>query len=565
MNIFEDTNPRGLKELLSQIDNGEAALPDFQRDFVWDPNATQELIISIASGYPAGSLLRIRNTRDYFKPREFAGAATLTEKPTYLTLDGQQRLTSLYQAFYGKGTYGYYLRIGDLIDGTDFEDSIFHIRLNARRGRDAGKAKRYAKFEVQARELVLPLSVILGKRYGFGRWADDVAETAPSDSERKAMKDRLREVGETWIKNIEDYKFPVVTLSDQTPDDAVCTIFETLNRTGVKLSAFDLLTARVYPKKVRLREWWDAARKEYPIIADFNVDPYYLLQAIALLNPKRARSCKRSDVLKLQADDLRRLWKTAVKGMAEALKMLREECGVFVPDWLPYNTMLVPMAAIATKLKKYRGPQQGANRQKVLRWFWCSIFGQTYESAANSQSAKDLVEVQAWMGSGDEPESVHGFEFDTSSLLEVTPRQRAVYRGVIALILRNRPRDFHSASPLTPIRMKEEKIEDHHIFPQGWFKEYGMDDAYKDCVLNRTLIDRVTNARLGKRAPSDYLQEIAGRLENQALKDMLESHLLPPDLLSPLMKDGFDDFLLWRQEAIAAQINFVTGLSNRES
>ena len=39
MNIFEDTNPRDLKELLSQIGNGEAALPDFQRDFVWDPNA----------------------------------------------------------------------------------------------------------------------------------------------------------------------------------------------------------------------------------------------------------------------------------------------------------------------------------------------------------------------------------------------------------------------------------------------------------------------------------------------------------------------------------------------
>ena len=45
MSLFEDTNPRELKELLSQIHNREAALPDFQRDFVWDPNATQELIV----------------------------------------------------------------------------------------------------------------------------------------------------------------------------------------------------------------------------------------------------------------------------------------------------------------------------------------------------------------------------------------------------------------------------------------------------------------------------------------------------------------------------------------
>lgn len=560
MSIFEDTNPRDLKELLLQIHTGEAALPDFQRSFVWDPKATQELIISVASGYPAGSLLRILNTRDYFKPREVAGTDPLKRKPTYLILDGQQRLTSLYQVFYGKGEYRYYLRIGDLIDGTDFDDAIFHVRVNARRGRDAGKAKRYAQFEIQARELILPLSVVFGKRYGFGHWADDVAETTSSDSERRAMKDKLREVGETWIKNIEDYQFPVVTLSGRTPDDAVCTIFETLNRTGVKLTAFDLLTARVYPKKVGLREWWDTAQNEYPIIADFNIDPYYLLQACALL---KARSCKRSDVLKLQADDIREFWTSAVEGMTGALKLLREGCGVLVPDWLPYATMLVPMSAIAIGLRKYRGPQQGANRQKILRWFWCSVFGQTYESAANSQSAKDFTEVRAWMAGKDEPESVRDFKFDPLSLLEVTPRQRAVYRGVTALILRNQPRDFHNAAPLTPARMKEEKIEDHHVFPKGWFKEHKMDETYRDCVLNRTLIDRTTNARLGKRPPSDYLQEIAGHLENQTLKEMLESHLLPSNLSSPLMKDGFDDFLLWRQDAIANQISLVTGLSSK--
>ena len=49
MSLFEDTNPRELKELLGQIHSREAALPDFQRDFVWDPNATQELVVSIAS------------------------------------------------------------------------------------------------------------------------------------------------------------------------------------------------------------------------------------------------------------------------------------------------------------------------------------------------------------------------------------------------------------------------------------------------------------------------------------------------------------------------------------
>lgn len=63
MSLFEDTNPRALKELLAEIQSGQMVLPDFQRDFVWEPSATRELIVSIACNYPAGSLLRVRDAQ----------------------------------------------------------------------------------------------------------------------------------------------------------------------------------------------------------------------------------------------------------------------------------------------------------------------------------------------------------------------------------------------------------------------------------------------------------------------------------------------------------------------
>src|SRR4051812_45516118 len=104
MSLFEDTNPRALKELLSEVNNRTMVLPDFQRDFVWEPGATQELVVSIANNYPAGSILRVREAKQVFAAREFEGAPTLGKsKYTFLVLDGQQRLTSLYQAFYGVG------------------------------------------------------------------------------------------------------------------------------------------------------------------------------------------------------------------------------------------------------------------------------------------------------------------------------------------------------------------------------------------------------------------------------------------------------------------------------
>ena len=158
MSIFEDTSPRALKDLLAEIHNRTAALPDFQRDFVWEPGATQDLIVSIANNYPAGTILRVRDLRCLFAAREFEGAPPLNgAKHTFLVLDGQQRLTSLYQAFYGVGEHRYFLNLRKLLDTkppgeVDFEEAIIHVRAKTK------WAKLREDFEVQARDLLLPLS-----------------------------------------------------------------------------------------------------------------------------------------------------------------------------------------------------------------------------------------------------------------------------------------------------------------------------------------------------------------------------------------------------------------------
>src|SRR5579883_1813629 len=134
MSLFEDTNPHTLKNLLSEIHSRAMVLPDFQRDFVWEPGATQELIISIANNYPAGSILRVRDAKRVFAAREFEGAPVLgNQKHTFLVLDGQQRLTSLYQAFYGVGEHRYFIDLRGLLCDKDFEECIFHLRATSKR------------------------------------------------------------------------------------------------------------------------------------------------------------------------------------------------------------------------------------------------------------------------------------------------------------------------------------------------------------------------------------------------------------------------------------------------
>lgn len=548
--LFEDTNPRELKELLAQVHAREAVLPNFQRDFVWDPNATQELIVSIASNFPAGSILRIRNTRQLFDCRAFEGAPDIGERvPTYLILDGQQRLTSLYQAFYGVGDHRYFVDLKKLLNGEDFEEAIFHIRAKRR------QCRKLETFEVQAAELILPLGVLKGGSGGFAAWKTKVARTRNGE-ERDRLEDALDTIPQKYVQTVDDYRFPVVTLADTTGADAVCTIFETLNRTGVRLSPFELLTARFWPQGISLRTLWERAQAAHPTIADFEVDPYYLLQAVTLLS-RPTPSCKRGDVLDLSSESITEWWEKAAQALDHALRMLREDCGLLVPQWLPYNTLLIPLTAVLARHPTPAGPAAHEHRAKLVRWFWCSVFGQIYENAPNSQAARDVTELGNWLSGGKEPASVSSLRFDPRILRDTTPKQRALYRGVICLILSNHPRDFHSGQPLTGKLIVDSHVDDHHVFPFDYLKSDQTPVRLRDCVLNRTLIDRTTNQRIGKKAPSRYLREIGGDVCSR----ILPTHLLPPAESGPLWLDLFEPFLAWRQDVLWKQIMVKTGLT----
>lgn len=539
--------------LLLGIHNRDVALPDFQRDFVWDPRATEELIESITQNYPAGSLLRIKNSSTFFfAPREVSGAPALNgQVPAYLVLDGQQRLTSLYQAFYGKGSHRYFLNLQSLLDGNDLEDSVFHLR-------ESVAIRRYGRIDQQAKALVLPMSVVFSSTLDFEEWLDQIlVERDESDAELSNLKTALRSLKKKWINTIEDYQFPVVTLAEDTEPEAVCTIFETLNRTGVKLSVFDLLAARFWVEEIKLRELWDIAKVKHTILEHFKVDPYYILQSITIYSARGAPSCKRGDVLKLSGEDIQEGWDPVVKGMVDVLHMLQDECGVVHPKWLPYNPMLIPAAATFAKHERVQGPKKGAIRSRLKRWFWCSVFSQVYEQGANSQAVKDATELSNWIAGGSAPDSVRDFKFESDVLRETTPRQRGIYRGCVALILRDEARDFHSGQKITAKLLRDSEIDDHHVFPKGFLND-NVSTTLRDCVLNRTLIDKVTNQKISNKSPSLYLSEIEDELGTEHLKKILRSHVLPSGENSSLREDRFDDFLEGRQSRLLQTINNAT-------
>ena len=538
-----ETHPRRLTKMLDDLHAGQLALPNFQRSFVWSPDATRELIVSMIRTFPAGALLFLRRGGAAFEARPAEEAPGLTAEPFELVLDGQQRLTSLYQALFGVGASRFFLDIGALISGADINDAV--------RVFSAERAAPFQSLDAQANALMMPVVAVRGS--GASDWRDEVIDRR-NDEDRRRVRSILKEVEQAFIKPLADYAFPVTVLPQSTELEAVCTIFETLNRTGKPLTPFELISARAFAGGHSLRDLWDVALDIHPILADFDVEPYYVLQVIAL---RLGASCQRRDILGLDPADIAHEWDEACADTASAVELLRNECGVLLGKWLPYRPMLIPLAAAWRAVERGSGPERGARRAKLKRWFWCACFKGEYESSSATLAERDTPVLRAWLTVGDEPPVVASFGWDAATWRDVTVRQKGLYRATIALTLTEQPRDFHTGSPLTPNVIEASKVDDHHVFPRAYLKDIGRPNEV-DCVLNHCLIDRETNRSIGKKPPSHYLGEIRSALGDD-LDGVLASHRLPTGERSPLQSDDFDEFLSWRLEELADALAEQTG------
>src|SRR5439155_4949457 len=131
---------------------------------------------------------------------EGAPALSKGTTPSYLILDGQQRLTSLYQAFYGVGEHRYYLDLAALEAGKDLEDCAFYLRANE------GNA-RFGTIEKQAAALVFPLGLLFGDS-GFADWATKVQRARCREmAEMMDLQARINRLHQQWVQTIEIYEF----------------------------------------------------------------------------------------------------------------------------------------------------------------------------------------------------------------------------------------------------------------------------------------------------------------------------------------------------------------------
>ena len=577
MSSNREVTPENLRlfELVKEASEGKLALPQFQRSFVWAPEDIRELLVSVFNTHFIGAILVMDTNRRSppFAIRAVEGCEVDEENLPRLTtrvlLDGQQRISSLYYAFYSPDIP---------LKNNKVHSTVFFIDLQKLFSGDVDSAITYKlkrdskdyeldRGEWQFSNLIVPLDEILN----WFQWEGEYTVWL-SNNDNAQFKEWSVGAKSSWDKTIQsvmDFRVPVLTLSSIEENnreqlEEICTIFEKVNNTGVRLNVFDLLTARLYPQGVNTHALWESALETSTIFAKYSDGDessfgLLVLRYIALV---RRHDLKSKALINLSHEEFEHDWMCAVHYFNEAytrLSTLDESgFGVFSEKWLPSTSLIPVLAALLQKRDSLDGPRQTGAAQAIRWWYWGSVFTVRYTGSVETVSLRDYSELSRYFEDGNVyPEVFRNIynqvvrEQSEFSLLEVERKNNTLYKAVMCLLARNGARDFRRDESIA-----FSQLDDHHIFPQGYLKSSQLSSilqltgtALYNTIVNRTLISAGTNRAIGMKAPSVYLadESIIGQ---EHKRELLGQHFVSDVAFSALETDNYEQFLESRHSAL---------------
>lgn len=598
------THPYFLNDLLKDCHSGKLQLPDFQRSWVWDETRIKSLIASVSRAFPIGALMTLdTGGSTEFKPRAVEGAplAAAHQPPESLLLDGQQRMTSLYQvtlrdevvktvtAKKKRVDRWFYIDVRTALDASaDREEAIKSVPASRILKGEFGRGVQL-DLSTQQREFenfMYPMS----KVFAWDDWNTAYMEWAmerPDFRERWAM---LRRFKNEVIDNFIQYQVPVIALDKSTSKEGVCTVFEKVNTGGKPLDAFELITAMYAADGHELRKDWygDETRKgrhrrlaeayrpadaETGLLA--NVASTDFLHVVSLFHTRERRdqalkqgksgkelpqiTGNRQALLNLPLEAYLKYQAKAEDGFIRAAKFLHLLHIYRIAD-LPYQSQIIPLAAILADLGDSWDHE--ANRKRLVRWYWNGVFGELYGSTIDTLIARDFQEVPRWLAGGVEPSTVSETTFNAARLKTMRMRLSAAYKGMNALLMLEGARDIRTSQKFDHTVFFGESVDIHHVFPKKWCESQGIHHQVYDSIINKTPLSYRTNRIIGGVAPSKYLHRLeegnaeTPSIDSTALNDYLETHLINPRLLR---EDNFDAFMRDRQVKLVELIEKATG------
>ena len=361
MTAIENT-PVKYSDLISEIETGQVKIPQFQRKFVWDIEASAKLIDSIIKGYPIGTFIYWRTNERLRSVRNIGGINLPEPKDgefVNYVLDGQQRLTSLIACLKGTTLVGEDNKILDYSNifadlTADSDDPIIITDISSR------DSKSYIK-----------VSQLM---YG-------------SLSELAAYPSEFHPLIEKYKNTINSYLFPVISLKNASIDVAT-EVFTRLNVGGKSLSLFEIMVAKTYDAK---REF-DLSEKYEELMQELKTSQYdtissaTVLQTVSILLKS---DCTRQTILRLDKNEFIDIWGRAIDCIKSAVDFFRGY-GIPVSRILPYNALIVPFSYF---FYHHKQNPSGDMKSRLEDFFWRASLGFRYSSGVESKLAQDIKKV----------------------------------------------------------------------------------------------------------------------------------------------------------------------------
>ena len=486
-------------------------------------------------------------------------------------LDGQQRLTAMYYAFLAPNIafpmranrYYYFVRIDRFM--TEEYDKAFEYDWSKR------WAQLITNREQQYAEHIFPFAVVGEGGWALYEWMDGYKKhwNKAADEAKQVGKESQRQQAALHAENgsafgehvkslTEQYQISYIELDQQLGIDKVCDIFTQINSKGIQLDTFDLINALLRPKGVKLKQMWrDAAPRLESV--DSNKMNVYILQVMSILRqgycspkylyfllPGQEKSVRdpdgtrRKEVLVADTTAFTHCWNDAVDTLESAIKLLRhpQELGAISSNYLPYVSIIPVFSAIQAHVGGLPANRRLDAQRKVRHWYWASVFLNRYSGSVESTTARDFLDLKAWMDDdASEPGLIQEFamRFRNLELRREVKRGTSVYNGIFNLLVIHGARDWMSGN--VP---QHGDLDDHHIIPASKATDLGTGGLIHS-ILNRTPLTAETNRHVIRdRFPNEYLPELIEQSGENAVRSMLESHFISSEALAVLLRNPFN-------------------------
>ena len=531
--------------------------------------------------------------RDTVKTRTIEGAPDDSKSGNHptLVLDGQQRLTSLWQALHPAPTskYRFFLQMDLVLEAVNFraayqgasdgdprkrelgswaeklDDAVIYVKQRTKKlsGLDAF----YTRDE-QISANLMPVSLLSDAASAPTerlRWLQDWAKV------KGASEDDMTALF-SFTGDFLKYEFPGIYLNESISLDAVCKIFETVNSRAMVLDPYDLLTAKWF-HKIKLRDLWAAV--DQTIKEDLGDEPYLLLQTHALVMTANALSTikqdgsapssKRSTIMNLEPALVGTNWSKIVSAAELAIQDLRDSCGWTSPSTLPYPPILATMIAWRALVADLPRTRQSNAIDFARRHYFAAVFSQDYDQGSATKMGRDIKALAASLRNDaldSEPVQLFKKENLEDQVLSRTIRAKAVLGSVLLMVSGLNAQDFYGGSAMFSKGRLQPSVDVHHIFPKQFLENTGVPKTEWDLVANLTFLLASTNKSIKDLAPSLYLQRIEKDTPVKQLDILMKRHLISSHALQAMRNDNYSDFRAARAATVAS---FAEALVNGEA